>query len=202
MHYLWTILLTVLISQAFTHAEQSDEIDFQQIKLQKCLIEYWGVDPHTTKFLSQYFKPFLENKGSHNLIADFLNKSIQLNIQFPIDKKLICLPSHDGVIQATKFHPVVYETPYVRIMAGCAAPGEREPFHTHIWKSLLVVFEEASYYVEYATGSSEFLNLRPGIYELPPENLYACTNIGKNRENCLRFEVKEDNELGQTLKEN
>lgn len=69
-------------------------------------------------------------------------------------------------------------------MAGSAAPGEKEPFHTHIWKSLLVVFEEAVY-VEYENGSSEYLNLRHGIDELTTENLYACTNIGKNKENCL-----------------
>ena len=154
MHYFRIILLTVLMPYAFLHAEQLE------VKLQECLIECWGVDPHTTRFLCQYFKPFLENKNSHHHITEFLNQSHKLNIQFPTDKKLICLPSHDGVIQATKFHPVVYETPYVRIMAGAAAPDEREPFHTHIWKSLLVVFEEASYYVEYANGSSEFLNLR------------------------------------------
>jgi len=187
----------------FLHAaEQSDEMNPQQIKLQECLKECWGVDPHTTAFLCQYFKPFFDNTNYHNLIEDFLNKSVKLNIQFPLDKKLIYLPFYDGVIQATKFHPVVYETPYVRIMAGCAAPEEREPFHTHIWKSLLVVFEEASYYVEYANGSSEFLNLRPGIYELPPEDLYACTNVGKNKENCLRFEVKENNEFTQTSEVN
>lgn len=97
----------------------------------------------------------------------------------------------DGVIQATKFHPVIFETPYVRILVGCAAPGEREPFHSHAWKSLLVVFEEASYKIEYRNECDELLHLEPGIYELPPEDLYACTNLGPKRENCLRFEIKD-----------
>lgn len=183
---LWTLVLTILLPSTYLQAENP-----QQTKLQKCLSECWGVDSHTTMFLCNYFKPFLEEKKFHNFIDDFFNKSINLNIQFPIDKKLISLPCHDGVIQATKFHPVIFESPYVRIMAGCAEPQEREPFHTHIWKSLLVVFEAASYYIEYANGQTEFLNLSPGVYELPPESLYACTNIGKSKENCLRFEVKE-----------
>lgn len=182
----WTIFLTILTPCAFLRAEGA-----QYPKLQDCLKETWGVDRHTAAFLCQYFNRFLENEDFYSLIDDFIDKSVELNIQFPLDKKLSHLPPHDGVIQATKFHPVVYETPYIRIMAGSAAPGEREPFHTHIWKSLLVVFEEASYYVEYVNGSTEFLGLQPGIYELPPEDLYACTNVGEKRENCLRFEVKE-----------
>lgn len=187
MIHLWTILFTALISFTSLQATSSDNLTL----LQECLKNDWGVDPHTTAFLCRYFKPFFDNETHHHLIEDFINKSVKLNIQFPLDKKLACLHCHDGVIKATQFHPVVYETPYVRILAGCSEPNEREPFHTHIWKSLLIVFEDAAYYVEYADGTSEFLNLPPGIYVLPPEDLYACTNIGKNKENCLRFEVKE-----------
>lgn len=172
----WT-LVALLIPFIGVQAEPS--------KLKECLEVCWGVDAHTTAYILCHF-----NFGEE-LIDDFVNKSEKLNIQFSPDKKLTHLSCNDGVIQATKFHPVVFETPYVRILAGCAEPGEREPLHTHIWKSLLVVFEPAAYFIEYGNGSTEFLSLSPGVYELPPEDLYACTNIGTSKENCLRFEVKE-----------
>lgn len=54
----------------FLQAEQSNEIDSEQIKPQEYLIECWGVDPHTTEFLCQYFKPLLKNKSPHHLITD------------------------------------------------------------------------------------------------------------------------------------
>lgn len=190
MLYLWSVFLSMIMPCMFLCAEL-DNVNPQKVKLQECLKNCWGVDPHTAAYLCQYFEPLLEIKNSNLFIEDFINKSVRLDIQFPIDKDLVCLSPHDGVIQATKFHPVVYETPYVRIIAGCANPGEREPFHTHAWRSLLVVFEDAAYYVEYANGIHELLNLQPGIYELPPEDLYACTNVGIKKENCLRFEVKD-----------
>jgi hypothetical protein len=181
-----------LVLLGYLSAESLDQKNPHEIKLLNCLQEEWGVEANTAVFIIQYFKPFFEeNKHQGPIIEDFIDKTKRLNIQFPLDKKITALPDHDGVIQATKYHPVVYETPFVRILAGCAEPGEREPFHTHIWRSLLVVFEESHYFVEYADGSLEYLNLLPGTYELPPENLYACTNIGKNKENCLRFEVKD-----------
>ena len=129
-----TMVFAFLIFHAWVHAEALDNLKAQTMKLQECLQENWGVDKWTTAFLCQRFKPFLEDKNYHHLIDEFIDKSAALNIQFPMDKQLTCLSSDDGVIQATKFHPVVYETPYVRVMAGCANPGEREPFHTHLGK--------------------------------------------------------------------
>lgn len=182
--------MTLIMPSMFLSAELN-EVNFQKIKLQDCLRNCWGVDQHTTAYLCQYFEPFLKSKNADFLIEDFIKKSVRLEIQFPLHKKLISLSPDDGIIQATKFHLIVYETPYVRILAGSANSGEREPFHTHAWRSLLVVFEDAAYDVEYANGTHEFLNLQPGIYEIPPEDLYACTNIGMKKENCLRFEVKD-----------
>lgn len=190
MLYLGSLLLSIIMPCLFLCAD-FDDAHLQKIKLQECLKNCWGVDPYTTDYLCRYFESFLSSQNSNFLIEDFIHKSVRLNIQFPMDKKLHCLSAHDGVLQATQFHPIVYETPYVRILAGCANPGEREPFHAHAWRSLLVIFEDAAYDVEYADGTHECLNLQPGIYELPPEDLYACTNVGLKKENCLRFEVKD-----------
>lgn len=181
-------ILVFLLVNCWLYSATTDELTR---KLKNCFETCWSIDSNTASYLGNYFKSNLDSAEGRLLIEDFIQKSQALQIQFPLDKKLADLSLDDGVIQATKFHPVVFENPYVRIMAGCAEPGEREPFHTHVWKSLLVVFEEAEYFVEYAKGKSEYLHLKPGVYELPPEDLYACTNIGRKKENCLRFEVKD-----------
>lgn len=192
MKFLWLVFLTVITSCGSLCGINKEEKIYQKTQeLKDCFENCWGIDIHTTAYLCKYFKAFLEKEDGHPLINYFINKSLQLNIQFPAEKELPILSPHDGVVQATKFHPVVFETPYVRIMAGCAEPGEREPFHTHSWKSLLVVFEAATYLVEYANGTHERLSLPAGVYELPPEDFYACTNLGSKKENCLRFEVKD-----------
>lgn len=192
MYHFFTMLFTSLMCYKVLLANVSENaISQKTIQLNQCLQNCWGVDPQTTRFLHKYFKAPLENSEGHVLIDDFISKSEKLNIEFPLDKELPSLPHDDGVILATKFHPVVFESPFVRIMAGCAEPGEREPFHTHCWKSLIIIFDESKYFVEYANGTSELLVLQPGVYVLPPEDMYACTNLGTKKENCLRLEVKD-----------
>lgn len=161
-----------------------------QQNLRNCLADTWGIDRHTVPFIESYFEDFLIDETKQCHVAEFIVKSEELNISFPLLEHLKPLDAHDGTILAAKFHPVVFENPYIRIMTGCAEPGEREPFHNHAWKSLLVLFEDALYYVEYANGTSEILALTAGVYELLPEDMYACTNLGVKKEKCLRFEVK------------
>lgn len=187
MNPLWLILITFLSFSSIS----SDEIhhESQVKKIRSCFENTWGVDPHTSIFLCKYFESALEHENDTDLINDFIIKSEALKIKFPIDIELVRLCEQDGVIQAAKFHPVVFESPYVRIFAGCAESGEREPFHTHMWESIMVIFEDATYFIE-SNGSNEVLHLKRGVYVLPPEDLYACTNIGASKENCLRFEVK------------
>ena len=155
------------------------------------LEKYWGLDHHTVAFLRRYFNPFLETKAFHPLIDDFIAKLHAFQIRFPSTKKLIPFPLEDGVIAARSFHTVIFENPYVRLLAGQAEPGERDPFHLHAWKSLLVVFEKAAYWIEYADGTSEHVVLNPDVYEHPPEGPYTCTKEGTTWKNCLRFEVKD-----------
>lgn len=192
MNLFWTILFVTLSSSKLLFGEISSDLNaMKYAELKTCFEHCWGMDSHTSVFIGKYFKTFLESEEGCFFLDDFIAKSLKQDIQFPIDQDLTHLSHDDGVVQATKFHPIIFESPYVRILAGCAAPGEREPFHSHSWKSLLVVFEEAKYKIEYKNGSDELLYLEPGVYELPPEDLYACTNLGTKRENCLRFEVKD-----------
>lgn len=192
MKCIWMLVIALLMGFGLVNGEITDDaIAQKRQKLEQCLERCWGVDSHTVAFLCRYFQRALESADGHKLIDDFVEKSARLELQFCVDKELPRLSPCDGVILASKFHPVVFENPFVRIMAGCAEPGEREPFHAHAWRSLLVVFEEANYLIEYANGMIESLHLPVGVYVLPPEDLYACTNVGVKPENCLRFEVKE-----------
>src|ERR1700722_3070118 len=88
--------------------------------LKKCFEECWGIDSRTAAFLCQYFEPSLKEQKGFSLVDDFVSKSTKLNIQFPLNKSLITLPADDGVIVANKFHTIVFESPYVRILVGRA----------------------------------------------------------------------------------
>lgn len=70
------------------------------------------------------------------------------------------------------------------------AAGEREPFHVHPWKSLLVVLKPGVYEIEYDDGRCEQWNGQIGVYELPANERYS-TNIGEAADEMIRFEVKE-----------
>lgn len=186
-------LLYLFISLSISGLLESVEYqEFEEAKrsaLERCLEECWSVDRHTTSFIRKIFESMHDQSVFCALVDDFINKSTKLNIQFSYDKTLRALSEDDGVIKSTKQHIIVFENPYVRILAGAAASGEYEPLHTHAWKSIMVIFEEASYMIEYSNGTQEKITLPVGVYELPPES-YACTNLG-TAEKCLRFEVKE-----------
>jgi hypothetical protein len=153
--------------------------------LEECLESCWGVDPRTTKFISAYFAG-----ADDALVDDFINKSEAQEIDFSPDKELAILPPDDGVIAATKFHPIVFESPYVRILAGNGEMGDCEPMHSHRWPSLMVYFEPADYEITYLDGTMESLPTPPGVYELAPEQPYGCRKLDQGKEKCLRFEVK------------
>lgn len=169
---------------------ESKTISNKGNELIRCLNICWGIDKHTTLYVKKYFQKFINNQQFHYILDDFITLSYDLNLQFNLNKELHALSLQDGVIQATSLHPVIFENPFIRILAGIANPGEREAFHIHSWKNVLVLFEEGNYLIEYANASSKNLLLSPGVYIFPPEELHASTNMGLKQENSLRFEIK------------
>lgn len=152
--------------------------------LEECFINNWGVDRHTATYLVEKFQPHT------NIIDDFIAKSRDINIDFATPKTPEPLPLEDAILCAPKHHLVIFENLYVRILWGSTLPGEREPLHMHKWKSLLVVLKPAPYQIEYPDGTIEIWDGAIGVYELPANDRYTCTNIGSTADEMIRFEIK------------
>lgn len=162
-----------------------------QAKLEHCLDEEWGVDRHTAGYLIKKFLLCCQNSGSDSIIDDFIAKSKKIGINFAIPHEVQSLSPEDGVLRSPKQHLVVFENLYIRILWGSTLPGEREPFHVHQWKSLMVVLKPTTFEIEYPNGAIEIWEGTIGVYELPANERYACTNIGHIADEALRFEIKE-----------
>ena len=163
-------------------------LGYSTLELKKCLEETWGIDSHSTAFILKKWEPIL---GDEAVIQDFIAISKTLGIEFSVSKELRRLHPEDGVLCAPDHHLVVFESPYVRVLWGSTRAGEREPFHVHAWKSLMVVIIPTDYKMEYPNGTADIWEGRIGVYELPANERYACTNIGARADAILRFEVKE-----------
>lgn len=160
-------------------------------ELEQCLVNDWGVDTHTSEYLMKKFRCHVENTGQYSVINDFIVKSKEQKIDFATPREVLVLPSEDALLCVPKHHLVIFENLYVRILWGSTQPGEREPLHLHTWKSLMVVFKPTIYAMEYPDGTTEVWNGEIGVYELPSNERYACTNIGNVPDEMIRFEVKE-----------
>lgn len=158
-------------------------------ELADCLDQYWGIDQHTIAFIENKCAPLIENHPE--VIADFIAKSQAMGIDFtqPLVGQI---PDGDGVCGAPEQHFVVFESPFVRVLWGSTLPGVREPEHVHRWKSLMLVIEPADYEMEYPNGVKELWPGEVGVFSLPANERYACTNIGSVADASLRFEVKSE----------
>lgn len=160
-------------------------------ELEQSLHVNWGVDRQTNAFIRNKFKPLLKDASHHAIIKNFIFLSKKQNIIFPADKEIRALQPEDGIFKATQEHKVVFENPYVRILLGSTEPGARENFHTHVWKSIMVVIIPTTYEIEYPDGKKEKIVYPIGVFELPAGECYACTNLGNKADASLRFEIKD-----------
>lgn len=160
-------------------------------ELAQCLAVNWGIDQHTTAFIVNKFKPLLQNEPDRKVVKEFIDLSKKQKIVFPIDKKLTPIQPEDGIAKAPEEHLVVFESPYVRVLWGSTAPGKRENFHEHQWKSIMVILIPTKYKIDYPNGKEEIIDYTVGAFELPPGERYACTNLGTKADASLRFEIKD-----------
>jgi len=162
------------------------------VEMENCLFRCYHVDQQAISAIMCKFRPFLENVNEHSIIDDFIQKSHELNIQFTSNKGVDELPTDDGVIQAPKWHEILFDSPYIRILWGASMPGDEEPSHTHHWKSLMVILQGSTFEMKNPDGSIECDQWPIGVYELPAETApIAYKNIGETEFKALRFEVKE-----------
>ena len=120
-----------------------------------------------------------------------IEKSNKLNINFSEKKTDTNIPFDDAVSRAPKWHEVLFESPYVRVLWGDSTPGDEEPFHTHHWKSLMVIIQAGEYEITNPDGSIQNDLWPAGVYELPAESdPSAYKNTGSSEFKALRFEIK------------
>lgn len=181
-------LVIILFSTSLHSSENKTQLTHE---LEECLQVYWGVDRHTSDYIRNKLRPLLDNTDHHPTIKEFIALSKKQNIDFSINKKISPLPDEDGIYKSPKEHLVVFENPYRRILWGSTEPGAREPFHVHAWKSIMLIIKPTTFEIEYPNGAKETTFYPIGVFELPANERYACTNVGKTADESLRFEIKE-----------
>lgn len=184
-------MIPILALLVLTVSAFAGPVEDKSIALGQCLEECWGVDPHTKAYILRKVSPFLENSNYHPLIDEWIEKSEKVQIDFSFPKEEQSLPEEDAIVSAPKHHSVVFENPYVRILLGSTPPGERGPFHSHAWNSLMLVTKPTTYEVEYPNGTIEIWDGPIGVYELAGKEYYAISNIGNSADELLLFEIKE-----------
>ncbi len=162
------------------------------ILTENCLQDCYRLDQKSIAVIMCKLNPLLEDVNEHSIIHDFIEKSNALNIQFSEKIPEATPPPDDAVSRAPKWHEVLFESPYVRVLWADSMPGDKEPFHTHHWKSIMVIIQAGEYEIKNSDGSIESGLWPIGVYELPAETSpSAYTNIGKSEFRALRFEIKE-----------
>lgn len=162
-----------------------------QYNLECCLLECYHIDHRSADVIMSKFTPLIEDINSHHIINEFIRKSKNLNIVFSGNKPNEVLQPDDAILKASDWHKILFESCYVRIFLGYSKPGEREPFHRHQWKRIMVMLQDATFKIENDDGSTMTDIWPMGVYELPPETLCsAYTNIGNTEFRALIFEVK------------
>lgn len=103
-------------------------------------------------------------------------------------------PSLDAVIAAPDFHRVLFENDEIRTLEVVVPAGSREPFHTHQWPSIFVVF--GSPHLRYFTPDSEEhlfeieSQTETGVLHLAPEGMHSLENIDDRNLYAFRVEMK------------
>lgn len=101
----------------------------------------------------------------------------------------------DSVRAAPRFHLVLCETEDIRLLHVIVEPGQKEPFHTHRWPSVLVVTRPARlryYGADGALSAEVEPDPADGLKgeEMAPEGLHAVENIDAHPYEAFRMEMK------------
>jgi len=162
----------------------------KSIEAEYCLRESYRVDSKAISVILTKLNPLLENCDLHPLVDSFIKKSYGLNISFS-NKQASALPADDAVVQAPEWHEILFENAAVRVLWIDSKPGDREPYHTHHWKSIMVITQPGHFKIENADGTVENDLWPIGVYELPADTQSsAYTNTGDTEFKALRFEIK------------
>jgi hypothetical protein len=156
-------------------------------ELTECLIACYGINSKTAFVVSSKLTDCIDLNG----IDEFIKQSRSLQIDFRAIQEETSLPLNDAVLAASEYHKIVFESPYVRITHGIVQPNERVPFHSHQWKSILVVLQGASFLIENEKNEFDTGTWPAGVYVIEGDKSpYAYTNTSSTEFEDLNFEIK------------
>ncbi len=162
----------------------------KSLELENCLLNCYQVDPNNAVLIRSWFDPLFNEEENHSVIDAFIEKSKKLNIEFTNTPDQELSPD-DGVLKASKWHNILFESAHIRILRGVVNCGECDPFHLHQWERLMVVIQGAVFRTEFFDGTVEIEDCPIGVYELQAETTPAAyTNIGNTIFESLIFEIK------------
>ncbi len=182
-HVTMQFILLSFFSLPLLFAESNE--DFK-----KCLINIYGVDNSSACEILDRVNCYIDIPNLQETIEEFIDKSALLNLQLNEEFSTEPLKPDDAVLQAPQWHEILFENSFVRILWASSKPGDREPPHTHQWKSLLLIIQGSNFVID--TDKGVELDFWPmGVYELDPDkHPYAYTNLGPSDFISLRFEIK------------
>lgn len=178
------------------NAEQKFTSDQQEIEtitsFADCLSTCYQINQSAVDIILSKVMPELPNPKLSASLNDFIKLSKSLNIAFLKNPPLSSLLPEDAILKAPKWHEVLFDSPYIRVLWALTKPGEFEPFHTHQWRHIMLIIEGAEFKMEESNGSIVVDTFPIGVYDLPPEKTSsAYTNVGNTNFKALVFEIKE-----------
>ena len=101
----------------------------------------------------------------------------------------------DAVVAAPESHKILFENENLRVVEVVIPPGQKEPIHTHKWRSVMIVDKRAdiNYYdkdgkpTEIVRDENAKL---PIVENMEPEGPHAVENIDSTEYHAIRVEFK------------
>jgi quercetin dioxygenase-like cupin family protein len=96
----------------------------------------------------------------------------------------------DAAKVSSKTHKVLFENDKVRVLEVTIQPGEKEPIHTHPYKSITIIEKPSrlKYYDEQGNLINEIEV--EGVSWLEPVGLHSAENVGNSEFKGYRVEMK------------
>jgi hypothetical protein len=143
---------------------------------------------------------FLQPQSFHHAenLGDTPFHAIRVELKHPgcslSGQPAIALDATDAVAAAPLSHKVLIENADVRVLDVTVAPHSREPMHTHVWPSVMYVYQAASIRYSTPTDAGEPslppANWKPAPRLLKPEDLHSVENLGDTPFHAIRIEFK------------
>jgi hypothetical protein len=143
---------------------------------------------------------FLQPQSFHHAenLGDTPFHAIRIELKHPgcglSGQPAATLDATDAVTAASLSHKVLLENADVRVLDVTLAPRTQEPMHTHVWPSVMYVYQNSS--IRYSTPthtgepSPPPANWKPAPSLLKPEGLHSVENLGDTPFHAIRVELK------------